>query len=548
MINIPGFGGTIIKKGDEFYDSKRQQYAYYNDDQVKREWVQDDIMDPNIIVFPRKESVSDIIAVVNYARENNLSIAVRTGGHQYSGASSTNSKNIQLDIEDTFQGFDYNRDTNRLRLGISQELGNVNANLRSRRIFVPHGECFHVHVGGHCQSGGYGQNARAHGLFGDHIIEAEIITADGTLKTAKKNSADPNERELFYAAFGGSPGNFGIVTHLIMEPLKDEDYPNSRALNYFGLYDRKTVDNLLTKMTQMADDDELPRDVDYTVTVIRASETELYRLDGLPLPILNFLTYFVRRITAILPPLLQVWVQWANVEGEKEEFEKSKSKDIFKEIDECYRGKGHLKFTFSDWKNSTPMSNLTLQWVFPIMREYPLPYIKRGSSTRANNLTASGWGLWASDRIAKIYNKPIRRLGRTGVDLAIQMQVYGGKHSAFINQANNGTSYSYRDARQFSVMDAFYRPGGLETATKWTDTNDKEQLKYFLEDRRAFWASFANDPDGKGIPIGHDLMRDWALYYESEEKFKNLVQLKKKYDPYDVFTPNLFSLRSRETF
>lgn len=49
------------------------------------------------------------------------------------------------------------------------------------------------------------------------------------------------------------------------------------------------------------------------------------------------------------------------------------------------------------------------------------------------------------------------------------------------------------------------------------------------------WASFANKHGG------HDLERDWAFYYENEEKYQRLKALKKKHDPANVFTPNQFS-------
>lgn len=137
-IRIPGFGGVIVARdvGSESYDKGIQQYATTSES----EWVDSSIMKPGMILYPRKESESDVIAAINYARKNNIAIAVRTGGHQYSGASSTSQNNIQLDIEDVFTAFDYDRDTNRLRIGISQELGNVNKMLGTRGIFMPHGE------------------------------------------------------------------------------------------------------------------------------------------------------------------------------------------------------------------------------------------------------------------------------------------------------------------------------------------------------------------------------------------------------------------------
>ena len=59
-----------------------------------------DGLNPAAIIYPK--NVKDIIKAVDYARENNIGIAVVTGGHHYTGQSSTSGKNIQLDLSDTF--------------------------------------------------------------------------------------------------------------------------------------------------------------------------------------------------------------------------------------------------------------------------------------------------------------------------------------------------------------------------------------------------------------------------------------------------------------
>lgn len=56
------------------------------------------------------------------------------------------------------------------QVGVSRKLLSLNEELRAKNAFVPHGQCSHVNIGGHCHTGGYGLPGRAFGLFGDHII------------------------------------------------------------------------------------------------------------------------------------------------------------------------------------------------------------------------------------------------------------------------------------------------------------------------------------------------------------------------------------------
>ena len=108
-------------------------------------------LEPAAVIYPA--NVDDIVTALKYAKETNIGIAVRTGGHQYSGASSTSGDNIQLDLSDTFNDFTYDADRNLVHAGISFSLLEMNNRLRERGLFVPHGQCLHVHLGGHVQSG-----------------------------------------------------------------------------------------------------------------------------------------------------------------------------------------------------------------------------------------------------------------------------------------------------------------------------------------------------------------------------------------------------------
>lgn len=163
-------------------------------------------MEPALIVYPK--SKDDISKTIQYANSEKIAIATRTGGHQYSGASSTSAPNIQLDLKTTFQGpedrqiFENNGETF-VRTGVSWPLGEFNSFLGEHGLFVPHGQCTNVHLGGHVQTGGYGQLGRSFGLFGDHVVGLEIVDHQGVPREVTKD----NDPELFGAILGGSPGN-----------------------------------------------------------------------------------------------------------------------------------------------------------------------------------------------------------------------------------------------------------------------------------------------------------------------------------------------------
>ena len=140
-----------------------------------------DGLNPAAIIYPK--NVKDVIKAVNYARENNISVAVRTGGHHYTGQSSTSGKNIQLDLSDTFSNdvldFIYFEQDNLLRVGVSYSVLEFNHLCRGLKVFVPSGICANVHLGGHVQTGGYGMLTRSFGLLADNVEGFEIVLANG---------------------------------------------------------------------------------------------------------------------------------------------------------------------------------------------------------------------------------------------------------------------------------------------------------------------------------------------------------------------------------
>ena len=205
---LPQFDGKVVKRGDLEYETARVQYATTSHEEDYGH------MDPGAIIYPKNDN--DIRKAIAYAREHKLAIAVRTGGHQYSGASSTSGQNIQLDLSETYREYEFDQEASIVTTGVSRLLGSLNTKLQKADVFVPHGQCAHVHIGGHSHTGGYGVPGRAFGLFGDHIIAIRTITADGQVRWIERATTDKMEADLFYATLGGSPGNYGEYVYILL--------------------------------------------------------------------------------------------------------------------------------------------------------------------------------------------------------------------------------------------------------------------------------------------------------------------------------------------
>lgn len=260
-------------------DFKGLQYPRSSDPHLQQAWKNnnyqyatsthevDHDMHPALIVQPSGDD--DIIAAIKYAKAQGVAVAIKSGGHQYSGASSTSGENILIDLKSTYKTegkdlkvLDQSTDKSFVYVSVSWSLGEFNGFLAKNGLFVPHGQCTDVRVGGHAQTGGYGQLGRSFGLLGDHVREIRLIGDDAEVKTIDNSS----DAELFNAILGGSPGNFGVITHYTIEVHRDADHDFSKVggLSPHGFkaiwwYNKETVEELMTKLAEMAEDPEVPR-------------------------------------------------------------------------------------------------------------------------------------------------------------------------------------------------------------------------------------------------------------------------------------------------
>jgi FAD/FMN-containing dehydrogenase len=147
----------------------------------------------------------DVSQAVSFARDNNLLLAVRGGGHSWPGNSVCDG-GLMIDLSQ-MNAVTVDAAAQRARAGGGTLLNGLDAATLEHGLVTTTGVISHTGVGGYTLGGGFGRLNRKYGLTVDNLTGATIVTADGQVRTI---SAD-NEPDLFWAIRGGG-GNFGVVT------------------------------------------------------------------------------------------------------------------------------------------------------------------------------------------------------------------------------------------------------------------------------------------------------------------------------------------------
>jgi FAD/FMN-containing dehydrogenase len=186
--------GDLIQPEDEGYDEARKVYNAMID---KR---------PRMIV--RCSDAADVMGCVNFARENEVLLAVRGGGHNGGGLGVADD-GLVIDLS-AMRSVRVDPDAQTVRVEGGATWGDVDHAAHAFGLAIPTGIISTTGVGGLTLGGGHGYLSRKYGLAIDNLLEADVVLADGSLVKA---SEEENE-DLFWAIRGGG-GNFGVVTSFL---------------------------------------------------------------------------------------------------------------------------------------------------------------------------------------------------------------------------------------------------------------------------------------------------------------------------------------------
>ena len=183
--------GEIVMPSDANYNETRKAY----NEMINKH--------PGMIVMCA--DVADVMASVNFGRENDLLVAVRGGGHNGGGLGLCDD-GLVIDLSGLkFVRVDVANKT--VRVGGGNIWGEVDHATHAFGLAVPAGIISTTGVGGLTLGGGVGYLSRKYGLTIDNLLEADMVLADGSFVTVSANQ----NSDLFWAIRGGG-GNFGIVT------------------------------------------------------------------------------------------------------------------------------------------------------------------------------------------------------------------------------------------------------------------------------------------------------------------------------------------------
>jgi FAD/FMN-containing dehydrogenase len=183
--------GDAVRPADAGYDSAR---VIWNAGAQKR---------PGLIV--RCSGVADVAASVKFARENDLLLAIRGGGHNVGGRALCDG-GLVIDLS-RMNAVHVDPAAKTVRVQGGARLGDIDHETHLFGLAVPTGIISRTGIGGLTLGGGLGWLIRKYGMTIDNVLSFQVVTANGEVVTA---SASQNP-DLFWALRGGG-GNFGVVT------------------------------------------------------------------------------------------------------------------------------------------------------------------------------------------------------------------------------------------------------------------------------------------------------------------------------------------------
>jgi FAD/FMN-containing dehydrogenase len=225
--------GDLVQPSDANYDEART--------------IHNAMINKRPALIARCADAADVIAAVNFGRENDLDIAIRGGGHNVAGTSLVDG-GLVIDLS-RMRGVRVDPQRRTARVDGGALWTDVDHATHAFGLATPCGIIGTTGVAGLTLGGGFGHLSRHYGLACDNVISADVVLADGTLVTA---SADEHA-ELYWALRGGG-GNFGVVTSFEFQlhpagivyggPIFYPVEHTETLLNFFLAYLRQAPDEM----------------------------------------------------------------------------------------------------------------------------------------------------------------------------------------------------------------------------------------------------------------------------------------------------------------
>ncbi|KAG8783802.1 hypothetical protein FRC20_003754 [Serendipita sp. 405] len=190
-----GFTGDLVTPGDADYESALVRFA--KNSQKKA----------GLVAFVK--SPEDVSLVIKYASANNIPLVIRGGGHSSGGTSSTDG-GIVIDLSRHLKSVRIDEAKRMGYAGGGATWATVDAEAIKHGLATVGGTINHTGVGGVSLGGGYGWLTGEHGLTIDNLLQATIVTSNGSILTVNETT----NSDLFWGIRGGG-SNFGCVTEFV---------------------------------------------------------------------------------------------------------------------------------------------------------------------------------------------------------------------------------------------------------------------------------------------------------------------------------------------
>jgi FAD/FMN-containing dehydrogenase len=191
---LDGFEGRLIGPDDADYDESR---AVFNA-----------MIDRRPALIARCATLGDVTRTIAFARDRELPLAIRGGGHNGAGLGTVDD-GVVLDLS-LFKQIDVDPSARTVRVGGGCTWGEVDRATGEHGLATPSGIISTTGVGGLTLGGGLGHLTRKCGLAIDNLLEAEMVLASG-----ERVRVNADEHPDLYWAIRGGGGNFGVVTSFL---------------------------------------------------------------------------------------------------------------------------------------------------------------------------------------------------------------------------------------------------------------------------------------------------------------------------------------------